>query len=244
MSATEMSQIVSLIVTPPNNILKVLTPPVLCSAPGNLGIRPGTKVSQLLNIAFDMCVWEVLGCLLNGGTLVLRGSRKQDWEDVLSTVDVVIATPTLLQGYTPANYPNIRTVATAGEPCPQPLADAWSVGKTFYNCCGPTEVRPKPVSIPRKLELKYDELQTTIVNTMHKHTNGTPLSIGTPTPNNAVYVLDEHLRPAPIGTVGTMWAAGLGVSRGYVNRLELTSQRYVPDPFSGSGCVCALSILL
>lgn len=116
---------------------------VLCLPPGNLGIRPGMKVSQLLSISFDMCVWEILGCLLNGGTLVLRGSAKKDWEDVLRTVDVVIATPTILQCYKPSDYPNIRVVATAGEPCPQPLADSWAADKIFYNSCGPTEVSSK-----------------------------------------------------------------------------------------------------
>lgn len=114
---------------------------VLCHEPGNLGIRPGTKVSQLLSVAFDMCVWEVLGCLLNGGTLVLRGSSKLEWERTLRSVHVVIVTPAILQCYRAADYPAIRVVATAGEPCPQALADEWSVGKAFYNCCGPTEVR-------------------------------------------------------------------------------------------------------
>ncbi|KAI0820534.1 hypothetical protein BC628DRAFT_1397011 [Trametes gibbosa] len=189
---------------------------LLYCEPGNLHIQPGTKVSQLLNIAFDMCAWEVLGCLLNGGTLVLRGSSKQDWHNTLRSVDVVIATPTILQRHRAADYPNVRVVATAGEPCPRPLADEWSsAGRTFYNCCGPTE--------------------TTIVNTMHRCGRGTTLSIGSPTPNNRVYILDDDMRPLPIGCVGTMWAAGYGVSAGYVNRPDLTSKKYVRDPFCDDG---------
>ena len=72
---------------------------------------------------------------------------------------------------------------------------------------------------------------------MHRHRRGTPLTIGAPTPNNRVYILDDDLRPVPIGHVGTMWAAGLCVSSGYVNRPELTAERYVHDPFCNDGCV-------
>ena len=43
---------------------------LLLTNPGNLGMRPGLKVSQILNIAFDMSVWEILGCLSNGATLI------------------------------------------------------------------------------------------------------------------------------------------------------------------------------
>jgi non-ribosomal peptide synthetase component F len=87
-----------------------------------------------------MCAWEVFGCLMNGGTLVLRGSTRHDWETVFGAVNVVIATPSILRGYNSKLYPNIKIVATAGEPCPQSLADDWAVGRVFFNCCGPTEV--------------------------------------------------------------------------------------------------------
>jgi hypothetical protein len=57
-------------------------------------------------------------------------------------VDIVIATPSVMQLYDPADYPNIKFVATAGEPCPKPLADRLAAaGVSYYNSCGPTEVR-------------------------------------------------------------------------------------------------------
>jgi non-ribosomal peptide synthetase component F len=116
---------------------------VVCTSPGNLAIHPGTRVSQLLNVAFDMCAWEVLATLTNGGTLVLRGSSSglSAWHTVLSTVHVVISTPSILAQFDPKMFPNVRTVATAGERCPQKLADEWAIGREFWNCCGPTEVR-------------------------------------------------------------------------------------------------------
>ncbi|KAF4120888.1 Acyl-CoA synthetase (AMP-forming)/AMP-acid ligase II [Geosmithia morbida] len=185
---------------------------LLCLAPGNLGITSGIRVGQVLNVSFDMAAWEILGCLCNGGTLVLRGS---DWLEALKQVDVLIATPSIVAKYEPHELPNIKTVATAGEPSSQRLADTWATSGTYYNCCGPTE--------------------TTIVNTMHRHQAGEPLTIGKPTPNNNVYILDDNLRPVNAGEPGVMWAGGWGVSRGYINLPDKTAERYILDPFANDG---------
>ena len=107
-------------------------------------MRPGMRVAQLLNVAFDMCAWEVLGSLMNGCTVVFRGSKAADWRKCLASVDVVISTPSILAAHDPADYPNIRIAATAGEPCSVALADRWArAGVAFHNCCGPTEVRAR-----------------------------------------------------------------------------------------------------
>ncbi|MFE9643970.1 amino acid adenylation domain-containing protein [Streptomyces sp. NPDC006365] len=186
---------------------------ILLTEPGDLGIRPGDRVAQLLNIAFDMAAWEILGCLAHGGTLVVRG---KDVAAAARTADVLIATPTVLSGIDPAGCPRVRTVAVAGEPCPRPLADAWARRSAFHNSCGPTEA--------------------TIVNTMRHHRVDDPLiTIGRPTPNNTVYVLDEHRRALPIGETGEMWAGGDCVSAGYLNNEALNAERYAPDPFLGGG---------
>lgn len=186
---------------------------LLLTAPGNLGIRPGLKVGQILSIAFDMAAWEILGALSNGATLVIRG---KDFMDVVRQVDVVIATPSVLTTFDADQCHNVKTVAVAGEPCPRPLADKWSSFCTFYNSCGPTEV--------------------TIVNTAEQHTPSKDvLTIGKPTPNNTVYILNEKMEPCAIGEIGEMWAGGECVSLGYIGNEELTNERYVPDPFLGNG---------
>ncbi|KAG8875677.1 hypothetical protein FRB97_004812 [Tulasnella sp. 331] len=184
---------------------------LVCLEPGNLGMKPGLRVSQLLNIQFDMAQWECLGAWANGCTLVIRG---RDWKSVLKTVNIVISTPTILLPYEPVEYPNIAAVATAGEPCPQYLADKWATaGVVFYNSCGPTEI--------------------TIVNTVQPHTTvGYTLSIGIPTPNNSVYILDEDMKPVPIGSPGLMWAGGAGVARSYVG---MKSNKFQRDPFLDDG---------
>jgi amino acid adenylation domain-containing protein len=190
---------------------------LLLTEPGDLGIRPGDRVAQILNIAFDMAAWEILGALSHGATLVIRD---RDIARAVRCAQVVIATPTVLSTIDPERCERVRTVAVAGEPCPRALADRWAArpGTTFYNGCGPTE--------------------TTIVNTMQLHLpSAARLTIGRPTPNNTVYVLDEDRRPCPIGETGEMWAGGAGVSAGYLGNPALNSERYAPDPFLGAGHV-------
>ncbi|KAK3299882.1 AMP-binding enzyme [Chaetomium fimeti] len=185
---------------------------LVCMSPGGLGIRPGTKVGQVLNISFDMAAWEILGCLCNGGTLVIRGS---DWVPTLKEIDTLICTPSILSLKATEEFPNIKVVATAGEPSNQLLADKWAKHGTYYNCCGPTE--------------------TTIVNTMVQHQPGKPLTIGKPTPNNSVYIMDDDLRPVAVGEIGTLWAGGRGISRGYVGLPDMTATKFREDPFALDG---------
>ena len=73
------------------------------------------------------------------------------------------------------------------------------------------------------------------MNTVQPHISGNSLSIGRPTPNNTVYILDEDMRPVPIGVQGVMWAGGLGITRGYVNLPQKTAERYKRDPFLDDG---------
>ncbi|WP_018154959.1 amino acid adenylation domain-containing protein [Demetria terragena] len=187
------------------NLLNTVT-----AGPAGLGIKPGMRVAQLLNIAFDMSVWEIFGALLHGATLVIRGA---DLQETAEQVEVIIATPSVLGRLNPARCRRVRIVAVAGERCPEALAQRWRQRTRFHNSCGPTEV--------------------TIVNTLHELAVGDPLTIGTPLPNTSVYVLDEDLRPVETGKVGEMWAGGACVTRGYLGNEDLTAQRYRPDPFIG-----------
>ncbi len=182
---------------------------ILLTSPGNMMIKPGDKVSQILNIGFDMSAWEIWGALCNGGSLVIRG---KSIEDAVAKADVVIATPSILDRISLNSVLPIKAAAVAGEPCPRPLADKWADACAFYNSCGPTE--------------------TTIINTAQRHfSESTLLTIGSPTPNNTVYVLDKDLQPCAIGEVGEMWAGGDCVSLGYIANQQLTDERYKPDLF-------------
>lgn len=110
---------------------------VICLEPGQLGMKPGARVGQMLNISFDMAAYvrirffnslitgltelsqEILGSLGNGATLCLRGRTSKDWKAVMRTVDVLVSTPSMLLPHNPADYPNIGWIMVAGEPCPK-----------------------------------------------------------------------------------------------------------------------------
>ncbi len=184
---------------------------ILLTEPGRLGMAPGVKVAQLLNIAFDMAAWETLGAMMNGATLLIRG---KDFNHTASRANVIIATPSILCTIDIDRCTEVKTVAVAGEPCARSLADQWATRCDFYNCCGPTE--------------------TTIVNTMQLHcTDAKRLTIGKPTANNTVYVLDANRKPCGIGQTGEMWAGGSCVTAGYLGNPALTAERYAPDPYLG-----------
>lgn len=70
---------------------------------------------------------------------------------------------------------------------------------------------------------------------MHKHSVGAPLTIGRPTPNNTVYILDDSGSPVAIGETGVMWAGGQGISRGYIDLPDKTAEKYRLDPFAQDG---------
>ena len=59
----------------------------------------------------------------------------------------------------------------------------------------------------------------------------TPPPIGKAVPNTKVYVLDQQLRPVPIGVFGEMYLGGVQLARGYFKRDELTRERFIPNPF-------------
>ncbi|KAM7193960.1 putative Nonribosomal peptide synthetase [Rhypophila sp. PSN 637] len=190
---------------------------MLLAGPPKLGITVGKRVAQQLNVAFDMCAWEVLATLMNGGTLCTRGSGDENWTNCLRTIDIVISTPTIAVNRfpRPQDFPNLETIAVGGEPCPQTLADNWAPHVNFYNVCGPTEI--------------------SMLNTAHLHKAGGPLTIGKPNPNTTLYILDDAENPVKIGEPGLMWVGGAGVSRGYLNLPELTAKRYKPDKFANDG---------
>ena len=186
---------------------------ILLTSPGNLSVQVGDKVSQILNIAFDMAAWEIFVCLAHGGTLIIRGDNIQA---AAEQANVIIATPSVLAGIDLSRCHSVKVAAVAGEPCPKPLADNWSKRCSFYNSCGPTE--------------------TTIINTAQRYSaDCEQLTIGKPTPNNTVYVLDQSRQPCAIGEVGEMWAGGECVTAGYLNNESLNAERYVDDPFLGGG---------
>ncbi|KAF9272678.1 hypothetical protein BGZ68_002212 [Mortierella alpina] len=89
---------------------------------------------------------------------------------------------------------------------------------------------------PVRLVNRYGPTETTVSATAYTATRAISqlerLPIGRPISNTRAYVLDRHLTPVPIGVVGELHIGGAGVTHGYLNRPELTAERFLPDPFA------------
>jgi len=87
--------------------------------------------------------------------------------------------------------------------------------------------------LPGKILNMYGPTETTIWSTTYA-LNGfcNSIPIGRPIANTEVYILDQFLQPVPIGVTGELFIGGDGVTPGYLNRPELTAEKFVPNPFS------------
>ena len=92
-------------------------------------------------------------------------------------------------------------------------------GAKLFNEYGPTEA---------------DSLTSTVYWVFRADSSGS-VPIGRPIGNARMYVLDGEMRPVPVGVRGELYIGGAGVARGYLNRADLTAERFVPDPFHGRG---------
>jgi acyl carrier protein len=77
----------------------------------------------------------------------------------------------------------------------------------------------------------YGPTEDTTYSTCSPRSGEGPVTIGRPISNKRVYILDAHVQPLPIGVPGDLYVAGAGVARGYLNRPELTSEKFLADPF-------------
>lgn len=183
-------------------------------------LGPGDRILQFASLNFDVSVLDMFGALLSGATLVLGTT-----ETLLSPprlaelirgegITFMCLPPAVLNLLADEQFPSLRVVIAGGEAFSSELVRSWArPGMRFINGYGPTE--------------------TTVGSTMAEcHDNGIdPPPIGLPLTNYTAYVLDKHLNPVPVGVAGELHIGGASVTRGYLNRPELTAERFVHDPF-------------
>jgi amino acid adenylation domain-containing protein len=118
------------------------------------------------------------------------------------------------------------------------LLDAgWRGNENFRILCGgevlSRELANQLLSGGGSLWNLYGPTETTIWSTIAKVEPGeSPVLIGRPIANTQIYILDSHLQPVPVGVYGELYVGGDGLARGYLNRAELTTERFVLNPFS------------
>ena len=189
--------------------------------------------------AFDFSVWEIWGALLYGGRLVLVPKTitrsPSEFLKLLAEqgVTVLNQTPSAFYQLMQAeqempeagNRLTLRTVIFGGEALDLRRLREWyerypDDAPVLVNMYGITETTVHVSYLPLTAELARNP--------------GGSL-IGGNIPDLRIYVLDEHLQPVPVGVAGEMYVAGAGLAQGYLNRPELTAERFVPDPLGAPG---------
>jgi amino acid adenylation domain-containing protein len=189
--------------------------------------EPGDRVAQISNAAFDAATLEVWGALANGGHLIGFDRAVVLAPDRLAAeirhqgIDtMVMATPLFAQvaGYDPTTFTTVRQLMVGGDILdPKRARSVVALGSTaLTNGYGPTE--STTFATAQSLSEVGDGLRR--------------VPIGGPIADTQVHILDDRMEPVPIGVPGELFIGGAGLARGYLQRPDLTAERFRPDPFS------------
>jgi len=188
------------------------------------------RVLQKTPFSFDVSVWEFFWPLSYGARIVLAepgGHRDPPYLRELivrEAVTLVHFVPSMLGQFLSIEdvgaCSSLRHVFCSGEALPADIAQRFLASSTasLHNLYGPTEA---------SVDVTFHACQREDV--------GMSIPIGRPIANTQIYILDERLRPVPLGMAGEIHIGGVGVARGYLNRPALTSERFIRDPFGSPG---------
>ena len=181
-----------------------------------LGILPTDKVYQGFSVSFDMWCEETWISYLAGATLWVADATTaksiDELDDVLRNNNITIfhAVPSLL-AVMDDDIPTLRIVNAGGEACTTQVLSRWAIpSRRFFNSYGPTE--------------------TTVTATLAELKAGDNITIGQPLPNYNLAVIDEQMNLLPFGERGELIVTGPGVCKGYINRPDLTKDKFVVKP--------------
>ena len=187
-----------------------------------LEVDGDSHILQFASFSFDASVFEVVMTLCQGASLHLVRQDEVLAGDALiqairgNGISHVTLPPAILATMQePASLDSVGVLVAAGEKLTDEVVRRWGTGRRLINAYGPTEV--------------------TVWAAWHEcdsEGSGNP-PIGRPIANTRIYILDEHGEPVPVGVTGELYIAGAGVARGYLNRRELTAERFLGDPFVG-----------
>ena len=192
----------------------------LASMQARPGITPDDRLLAITSISFDIACLELYLPLVSGACIILADNETtRDGRLILKKLEeqrisILQGTPStwqmLLDSGWETRYP--LKMFTGGEQLSKELAHKLLAhGSELWNMYAPTE--------------------TTIYSTVKQVTPGDrQITIGKPVFNTRVYIMNEHGKPLPVGHAGEIYIGGDGVADGYLNRKELTEEKFVADP--------------
>ncbi|SOS20803.1 non-ribosomal peptide synthetase [Pseudomonas cerasi] len=183
-------------------------------------LRAGSHTASVAGFGFDAMAWEVWPALCAGAVLHLPpaeiGNEQLDvlldWWLAQPLQVAFLPTPVAEYAFSrELHHPTLQTLLIGGDRLRHFNRDP---GFAVVNNYGPTE--------------------TTVVASSGRMQPGKVLHIGKPVSHARLYVLDSRGQPVPLGVPGELYIGGTGVARGYLNRADLTAERFLDDPFSDS----------
>jgi len=182
---------------------------------------------QLAPISFDASTFEIWGSLLNGAKLVVMPAQTPSLQELgqalgqhqVTTLWLTAGLFHLMVDERLEDLKGVRQLLTGGDVVSVSHAKKvvqYIQGLTLINGYGPTE--------NTTFACCYPITEPSLV--------GNAVPIGRPIANTQVYLLDDQLQPVPVGVPGELYIGGDGLARGYLNRPDLTSERFIPNPFS------------
>ncbi|MGB8839906.1 MAG: non-ribosomal peptide synthetase [Aliidongia sp.] len=186
---------------------------------------------QQAPLAFDAATFEIWGALLNGGTLALPPGGRASLDDIAQAIDRFGVTTLWLTAGLFHLMVEHRLAALA------PLRQLLSGGDVL----SPDHVRKMREAAPNcRLINGYGPTENTTFTTCYTvpadpAAFNDSVPIGTAIAGTAIHILDEDGKPVADGDAGELYAGGLGLALGYLNRPDLTAEKFVPDPFDPRG---------
>lgn len=196
----------------------------ICSMKDKMEFKPGQSILALTTISFDIFLLETLAPLAAGLKVVIADEQVQMDSKLLlnaideNGIDIIQATPSrmhlLLQSTNNlAALKKLKVIMIGGEAFPLQLLKELKTltDAKIFNMYGPTE--------------------TTVWSCTGEQTDVERIDIGKPISNTRIYIVDKDGNLKHTGITGELCIAGDGLARGYLNRAELTGEKFVPDPF-------------
>ena len=171
-----------------------------------------SRVLLFSSLNFDASIFSIVLSLQSGGRLYVAG--KEDLlGDALSTylknnqINWALIPPSVLSSIKNDDLGHLTELVVGGEECSDKLLAEWSANRRFYNAYGPTE--------------------STVWATCALLNSNDKVTLGQQVLNTEIYILDQNNQPLPDGVAGELCIAGAGLAKGYLNRPDLTSDKFV-----------------
>ena len=185
------------------------------------GFESSDTILAVTTLSFDIAVLELYLPLLTGGKTVIADAESAS--DGFKLIQMLDEHNVALLQATPATWRLL-------------IASGWEGNDTLKVLCGgepmPTDLVEPLLARCGQLWNMYGPTETTVWSSVFRITDAdAPILIGKPIANTQIYLLDEQLKPVPVGVPGEVYIGGAGVTHGYLHREDLTADRFVDSQF-------------